>query len=57
MKRSISSEVAYVWPFRPAQPPVELSATVSGAAELDSQNEPKHMDFEAEVPFESARHH
>lgn len=57
MKRSISSEVACVWPFRPAQLPVELSATGSGAAELDSQKGPKHMDFEAEVPFESERHH
>lgn len=56
MKASMTKEEAYIGPYRPAQRPVELSATASGAAELDSQSEPKHMDFRAEEPVESERH-
>ncbi|KAJ5390791.1 uncharacterized protein N7496_001859 [Penicillium cataractarum] len=56
MKASTPMEGAYIGPYRPAQRPVELSATGSGAAELDSQSEPKHIDFRAEEPIESERH-
>jgi hypothetical protein len=57
MKASLFTEGDYTELYRPSQPPAELSATGSGAAELDSQHEPKYMDFRAEEPIESERLH
>lgn len=55
MKGSILSKPADVGPYRPVQPPVELSATGHGASELDSQHELKNMHFRAEEPIERVR--